>query len=33
MFRAIFCPSEDRQKIPRNMLSWSWRSINRYCCT
>jgi len=24
--------SEDGQKIARNMLSWSWRSINCYCC-
>jgi len=26
------CAPEDGQKIARNMLSWSWRSINRYCC-
>jgi len=23
---------EDGQKIARNMLSWSWWSINCYCC-
>jgi hypothetical protein len=23
---------EDGQKFARNMLSWSWRSINFYCC-
>jgi len=23
---------EGRQKIAQNMLSWSWRSINCYCC-
>ena len=23
---------EDGQKIAQNMLSWSWRSLNRYCC-
>jgi len=24
---------EDGEKIARNMLSWSWRSLNCYCCT
>jgi len=27
-----FCAPEDEQKFARNMLSWSWRSINCYCC-
>jgi len=26
------CAPEDGQKFARNMLSWSWRSINCYCC-
>ena len=26
------CAPEDGQKIAWNMLSWSWRSINCYCC-
>ena len=25
------CAPEDGQKFARNMLSWSWRSINCYC--
>ena len=26
------CAPEDGQKFSRNMLSWSWRSINYCCC-
>ena len=26
------CAPEDGQKFARNMLSWSWRWINCYCC-
>jgi len=32
LYKSESYAPEDGQKIVRNMFSWSWRSINCYCC-